>query len=71
MIKNRDLDDPVDPHPEESLKLLIEELVRASRELLATPVREGEDPRMTQLRRDLQAALDEWGPAPWRKISPS
>ena len=52
--------DPPDPHPEESLEFLIEEMVRAARELLATPVREGEDLRLSQLRRDLQAAVDEY-----------
>ncbi len=52
--------DPPDPHPEESLELLIEELVRASRELLATPVRLDESKAMAELRRSLQASIDEW-----------
>jgi hypothetical protein len=52
--------DPVDPHPEESLDLLIEELVRASREILATPVRSDESSAMTELRRGLQASIDSY-----------
>ena len=51
--------DPVDPHPEESLKLVIEELVRASREILATPVHPNESAEVTELRRNLKAAINE------------
>jgi hypothetical protein len=49
-----------DPHPEQSLELLIEEMVRASRELLTTPVHPDESKAMAKLRRSLQAAIDEW-----------
>jgi len=52
--------DPPDPHPEESLDLLIEELVRASREILASPVHPDESATMTELRRGLQASLDSY-----------
>ena len=64
--------DPPDPHPEESLKLVIEELVRASREILATPVHPNESAEMTELRRNLKAAINEWdrttpGSSTWQK----
>jgi len=52
--------DPVDPHPEESFELLMEEFVRASRELLATPIHPNENATMTELRRSLQASIDDW-----------
>jgi hypothetical protein len=52
--------DPVDPHPEESLDLFMEEMVRASREFLATPIGDHETAAMTELRRGLQASIDEY-----------
>ena len=53
--------DPPDPHPEESLKLATEELVRAFQELLATSApTTDETPAMIKLLRNLQAAIDEW-----------
>jgi len=53
--------DPPDFHPEESLELVIEEVVRAFQELLATSApTTDETPAMIKLLRNLQAAIDEW-----------
>jgi hypothetical protein len=52
--------DPRDPHPEESLRLLMDEMVRATRELLATPIHPEESAALTELRERLQAAIDGW-----------
>jgi hypothetical protein len=52
--------DLVDPHPEESLEILIDEMVRASREFLATPIGDHETAAMIEMRASLKAAIDEY-----------
>ena len=65
-IADTDLDEMVAEERELQRKMLIEtfeQMVHATREFLATSVAPNEDEALTNLRRGLQAALDEYDAA--------